>query len=244
MIFQKKMALNPVAITSPRHTIFSNMQEEIDGIRYYRTKLPDRLWSKLRDKVPFIRESALMTHFYKEIIKIAKKNSTSLIHAHSPSLCGIPGLKAAEKLGIPFVYEVRSLWEDSAVEQKKFSKRSVRYLLSRFIETTLLKRADAVTSISRGLIQEIQSRDISGEKLFIVPNGVDIEKFVPLEKDESLMERYRIDQGIVVGFIGSFFKGEGVDILIRAWPQIQKRYSNARLIIHAYPVVAHTSLFC
>ncbi len=133
--FQKKLGLNPIAITSPKHTLFSEMKEEIDGILYYRTKLSDNVWSKLREKIPFVREKVLMSHLYRNIVKVAKENSIDLIHAHSPTLCGIPALKAAKRLHIPFLYEMRSLWEDSAVEQKKFSKNSVRYKLSRFIET-------------------------------------------------------------------------------------------------------------
>jgi len=228
MSFQKKLGLLPIAITSPKHTLFSEIKEEINGITYYRTKTSN---NHLLDKIPFVREKVLMSRFFRKILRVAQENSVDLIHAHSPTLCGIPALKAAKRMHVPFIYEMRAIWEDSAVEQKKFSKNSFRYKLSRFIETRLLQKADVVTTISQGLVNEICGRGVDAKRIFTIPNGVDTEKFAPLKKDGILVNKFKLNSNVVVGFIGSFFRGEGVDLLIKAWPEILKKCSNAKLLI-------------
>ena len=73
----------------------------------------------------------------------------SIIYAHSPALCGLAGLQAARKRGLPFVYEVRAFWEDAAVDQKRTSVTSLRYRLTRGLESYVAKQADAVSAISQ-----------------------------------------------------------------------------------------------
>ena len=48
--------------------------------------------------------------------EVIKETRPDILHAHSPVLNGMPALWAAERHGLPLVYEVRSLWEDAAVD--------------------------------------------------------------------------------------------------------------------------------
>ncbi len=84
-----------------------------------------------------------------------------ILHAHSPCLNGLAAIRAARRHRLPFVYEMRASWEDAAVDHGTTTEGSIRYRLSRALETYVLKRADAITTICGGLAQDIQARGIA-----------------------------------------------------------------------------------
>ena len=67
-----------------------------------------------------------MNSLQKRIEEVIEKEKPHIIHAHSPSLNGMPTLKAGRKYGIPVVYEVRALWEDAAVDHRTFQEGSTQ----------------------------------------------------------------------------------------------------------------------
>src|SRR5262249_61082146 len=121
-----------------------------DGITHYRT-------GRTGGGVPFVRELVLMAHMAARITRVARGEGVDLIHAHSPSLNGLPALWAGRRLGLPVVYEVRTFWEDAAVNNGSFAEGSFRYRLSRRLETVVLRRAHRVVAICEGIRSEIIS---------------------------------------------------------------------------------------
>jgi len=129
------------------------------------------------------------------------------------------------------MYEVRALWEDAAVDQEKTKEGALRYRLSKYFETRMLKRADAIVTICEGLKNEIISRGISSDKIYVIPNGVDTDKFVPRSKDLDLLDKLGLRNQLIVGFIGSFFKFEGLEILIRAASKVIGEIKDVKFLI-------------
>ena len=78
---------------------------------------------------------------------ILRQEAPDLIHVHSPCLNGIAALPIARRFGLPLVYEMRSLWEDAAVDSGLCREGDLRYRLSRAMETYLCRRVDHVTPI-------------------------------------------------------------------------------------------------
>src|SRR3990167_1900504 len=135
---QRELGIAPIIITSPKHDVSSGSVEEIDGINIYRTMSNDF------GTMPFFREMRLMKALYMRIQEVIESESPDIIHAHSPSLNGIPALRAGRKYGIPVAYEIRAFWEDAAVDHRTFKESSFKYRVSKFIETGQLKMADAL----------------------------------------------------------------------------------------------------
>ena len=71
---------------------------------------------------------------------------------------GLPALLAARKHGLPFVYEIRDLWENASVDRGKFRHNSPLYRLARGLETYVLRRADAVVTICEALRWDVTTR--------------------------------------------------------------------------------------
>jgi len=215
---QRAIGLEPVVLTSVRHRNKTGAEvEEIDGIRHYRTLKP-----------PTSRRRPLTEMYFlgKRILEVAQIERAELIHAHSPVLTGLPARKIARQLGLGCVYEIRSFWEDAAVEKGETSERSLRYRLTRGAETFLTRRVDAVVCICEGLRRDVSQRGVPAERLHIVPNGVDVTRFVPRSSDDSTRGRLGLEGRTVVGYIGTFFGFEGVVDLVEALAQLIKRGRN------------------
>ncbi|MBV8334156.1 MAG: glycosyltransferase, partial [Alphaproteobacteria bacterium] len=151
---------------------------------------------------------------------------------HSPVLVGIPASRAALGLGVPFVYEVRALWEDAAVTQGTMREGGLLYRLSRRLEDLVLRRADALVTLCAGMKRELSGRGVPDEKITVVPNAVDLPAFgLSQARDPALAQRLGINGVTVLGFIGSFYHYEGLDLLIRALPLIRRTLPNVRLLL-------------
>jgi PEP-CTERM/exosortase A-associated glycosyltransferase len=222
---QKELGLEPVLVTSPKHGDVKTDLEEIDGMKVYRT-----LKNNFGD-TPFIREVKLMNALQERIEDSIKAEKPDVIHAHSPSLNGMSALKAGRKFGIPVVYEARAFWEDAAVDHGTFVEGSLKYQVSRFLETRLFRNVDAVFTICEGLKNEIVSRGMPDEKITIIPNCVDAVAFSPLAYDLETAEKYELKDKMVYGFIGSFYHYEGLDLLIEAFSKVLEKVKNARLLL-------------
>lgn len=223
--YQKEFDLEPVVITSPKQGDITATLEEIDKIRVYRTSQNNF------GAIPFIKEARLMKALQKRIEEVVRIENPDIIHAHSPSLNGIPAIRVARKYGIPVVYEVRAFWEDAAVDHGTFKERSFKYKMSRFVETELFKRVDTLLTICEGLKSEITSRGIPGTKIIVIPNCVDTGFFSPVDFDEEIANKYGLKDKMVYGFIGSFYHYEGLDLLIESFPKVLEKIKDAKLFL-------------
>jgi len=142
------------------------------------------------------------------------------LHAHSPVLNAIPALRAGRKLGIPVVYEIRAFWEDAAVDHSTYAEGSWKYNLTKFIETWVCKKADQVAVLCNGLKNDLSKRGISLQKITPVFNGINPDDFRPCPPDEGLKKEWNLSGKQVIGFIGSFYRYEGLDLLINAFSHL------------------------
>jgi PEP-CTERM/exosortase A-associated glycosyltransferase len=231
---QHRLGLRPQALTGPLQIVDDPKAVEtvVEDVTYRRTPFSGKFseWAILKRR-PGLREAALVRLIRNRILELAKNETFDLIHAHSPALCGLGALQAARSKGIPFVYELRAFWEDAAVDQNKTSARSLRYRLSQKLEDYVVHRADAVVGISQSILDELTKRKTDPAKLFHVPNGVDVEKFAPLVRDEALAAKLGLGSEPVLGFIGSLYRWEGVAWLVRAVAELRCRGTPCKLLI-------------
>lgn len=213
---QKKLGVEPIVLTSERYKGSYSENEEIEGVKYWRTLKKQNLVRKL----PVFAECDEIKNLRKRVFEVADKEKVNLIHAHSPSLLASACLPYCRAKNIPLIYEIRAFWEDAAVDRGAFRENSFRYRLRKFHETLVVKKVDAVIAICSGIKNDLMGRGISESKIHIVGNGVDYEKFHPIPVNNELKKKLRLDGKVVIGFIGSFFNFEGLHDLVLAMKQI------------------------
>ena len=199
-------------------------REEIDGVRYYRTAAP-------RGALPWACELQLMAALAERIERVARREKPDLLHAHSPVLNALPALWAGRNLGLPVVYEVRAFWEDAAANRGSYSEDSAKYRIVRSLETWAARRAAHVAVISDGLREDLAARGVAEDNLSVIANGTNPEIFHPRDADPALARRLGISGKKVIGFIGSFNRYEGLDLLVRAAGELAARWPEAVVLL-------------
>ncbi len=222
---QQRQGLDPFVVTSARNPNPTTAPvDHVDGIEHFRTSRPNG-WP-----LPVLQERALMRTLHRRVEQVIAEVRPHIVHAHSPVLVGLPALRAARDHGLPFVYEVRDLWENASVDRGKFGYNSPLYRLVRMLETRVLRRADAVVTICRTLRDDLAER-VDPDRLFVVDNGVDADAFDPTTSGEPLRHRWGLAGKQVIAYVGTFQPYEGLDLLIRAVPRILARRPTAHLLI-------------
>lgn len=223
---QRKLGWQTFHLTSPKHVGAELPAEGVDGWHFYRTLNVSPV------RVPVINELMLMRHLEHRLLEVARDVQPHLLHAHSPVLNALPALRVGRQLGIPVVYEVRAFWEDAAVDHGSTVEGSLRYRLTRLMETWALRKAHHVFTICEGLRGDIAARGIAADKITVIPNAVDIESFEPGGiADAALKTRLGLQGASVVGFIGSFYAYEGLDLLLDALPEMLRRRPDVRILL-------------
>lgn len=214
---QRKLGWETYHLTSPKQICCNVNEEDADGLHFYRTNSPNNFISRL----PVLNQWALMRATEQRLLPLAKQLRPDLIHAHSPVLNAYPAIHVGSKLGIPVVYEIRAFWEDAAVDHGTQTEGGVRYRATRWLETRAVGQVNQVVTICQGLRRDLISRGVPEEKIGVVPNAVDAESFiVGGTPDNILKSQLGLDGSRVIGFIGSFYAYEGLDLLLEAMPKI------------------------
>jgi PEP-CTERM/exosortase A-associated glycosyltransferase len=203
-------------------------EEYVDGLHFYRTAQPEGLLSRL----PVLNLFSRMLATERRLREVAEIIRPDIIHAHSPALNGMPAVRIGRALGIPVVYEIRAFWEDAAVDHGTTKEGSLRYRLTRNQETWVVKNADAVTVICEGLRGDLIKRGVPGEKITVIPNAVDLEKFsLSGAPDLALKTHLGLKDNRVLGFIGSYYAYEGLDLLLEALPQRLSHMPDVKVLL-------------
>ena len=142
----------------------------------------------------------------------------SVLHAATDHHNGQVALAAGARYGVPVVYEVRGFLEESWLAHDPARRRDdPRFTAARDLETRCMRGADLVVTLGAAMREEIIARGVAADRVVIVPNAVDDEFLTPLPDRAPLRAAYGFgDDELVVGTTGSFFRFEGLDVLIDA----------------------------
>jgi PEP-CTERM/exosortase A-associated glycosyltransferase len=226
---QLKRGWHPVALTSPKHEASSQEpwqeSQDIADVRYYRTQQTPRSSLSRFGELPLMRALAARL---REVVELEKPD---LLHAHSPVLNVIPALWVGRKMGIPVLYEIRAFWEDALADQGKFAEGSLRYRIIKEAESLVCRFTHGTFVLCQGIQTDLHKRGIPQERLTPVRNGVDAESLAPCSPDEKYRRIWQLSNKRVIGFIGSFYRYEGLDLLVEAFARLAQPYPDLVLLL-------------
>lgn len=160
-----------------------------------------------------------------------------IVHAHTPwstavaasVFSAIEGMQTRRH--VPHIFEVRGLQEDSAVVDGRKRADSPWRAIWKDFGTRLRRESDRVFAISPGLVQDAEGR--GAPAVTLTPNGVDVDRFRPLEpgRRREVRARYHMGDGPIVGYFGSIRPLEGIDELVRALPSLGSRVPGIRFLL-------------
>jgi glycosyltransferase involved in cell wall biosynthesis len=136
-------------------------------------------------------------------------------------------LLIANLFKIPTVYEI----PNDPYLQYPSMKGLKRWVIKK-IDKYCMALADKIIVLSDWSKNRINRFDkVPLTKICVMPSGTDTKLFRPLDKIRCC-EQIGMDPELInIGFVGSFLKHQGVDILIDAAPVLLKKYNNLKFIL-------------
>lgn len=191
----------------------------IDGVRYIRSQVPQDACSKW-DTFQYLYCSA--------IEKYAGTLNPDIIHAASNHITGYAALQAAQKLGLPFIYEVRGFWEVTRLASLKPYGSSAGFRAQVNLESCIVKNADHVFTLNKAMVDEVVRRGSGERNVSILPNCGTATISANPEINISVSSN---DDPIAFGYVGSFVHYEGLLLLVKAFLRLCRTRSNIKLIL-------------
>nr|WP_320013646.1 TIGR04063 family PEP-CTERM/XrtA system glycosyltransferase [uncultured Desulfobacter sp.] len=226
---QKNMGWTPIVLTSPKHENDLKdacpKKETIGEYTFYRTG------KNLFEKIPLLSEGCLLLLLFVRLVQVIIIEKPDILHAHSPVLNYLPAWLIGKLYNLPVLYEIRAYWEDAGVDLATYKKRSLKYRFVQSLETWACKQVSHVAVLCEGIRNDLALRGIRYDKLTPVFNGINPENFTPCRPDTELFKKWGLKDKKVIGFIGSFFRWEGLDLLIKAFAKLAPEKSDLMLLL-------------
>lgn len=222
---QRALGLDVFVLTSAQQGRRSERCEDVEGVPVFRTP------GEPASGPSGVREARNVQRLRRRLLEVVESVRPDVIHAHSPSIVALPSLWVARSSRLPFVYEVRDLWENASVDRGKFTEQSPLYKVARALDSYVLRRADAVVTICQSLARHLADRMPARPAPLVVDNGVDSQVFCPGPRSSSFSARWELDQAEVLAHIGGFQPYEGLELLIKELPKIISERPTAKLLL-------------
>jgi glycosyltransferase involved in cell wall biosynthesis len=149
---------------------------------------------------------------------IALVDRPDVVIATSPPLpISAPGWLAAKRFGVPFVFEVRDLWPESAITTGVLDGGSALARGLYGLERQAYAQADRINVLTPAFRKDIVARGLaSEEKIWFVPNGADTEAFTPGPAKPELRRELGWGDRFVAMYAGAHGRANALGQLVEA----------------------------
>ena len=162
------------------------------------------------------------------VIQVISREHVDLLHAHFAYHEGLVGLLAKESTEKPLIITVHGY--DILVEP------SVKYgvRLNPVVDNIIrevLNNADAIITASTATFNEVVKITNTSNRVYLIPNGVDIEEFNPHIDGYYIKRKLGIENYKVVFALGAHRPVKGLEFLIRAIPSVVREKEDVVFVI-------------
>ena len=190
---------------------FWPQKENVDGINVI------RVWSWVR---PAPRKIDLVLNYLSYLISAVITSlfagKPDVVISTSPQFfCGWAGVIASWLKWKPLVLEIRDIWPESIVAVGAM-RRGLRTKVLESLERIMYRSARHIVTVGRGYRENIESKIGKSDRISVLMNGVDPEKFQPTGKSNSFQEKWELTDRFVCSYVGTVGLASGLDVTIRA----------------------------
>lgn len=193
----------------------------IDGVPYHRL-LPLVMPAEERVR----REYAAL------LGRLVDRVGPDVLHAASDHVNAAVAIEVARARGLPVAYEARTFFEDTWLARHggEDARASDTFALLSARHTEALLAADVVTTLSEGMRDNIISRGVPPERVFVAPNAVPMDFLVPRDVAAS-RRRLGVDDALWVGSVATVNADEGFETLVDAVALLRADGIDARALV-------------
>lgn len=208
----------PVLVVTRHHPGLARY-EEIDGVPTYRVGAPSRL-----------KALAAVVYIWGALrVLIAQRQRYGVLHCHQMVAPMTIGLLARLLLRKPVVINPhgRGAIGDIGVLTLR------RPVTGRLRLAAARRWGGAFVSIARDVHDELRGVGIAEDKIWDIPNGVNLNHFSPLAAEQRAARRKELalPEGRLVVFSGRLTHAKALDVLLNAWPTVVQAVPDAQLVL-------------
>ncbi len=181
-----------------------------------------RVWSYISPNKGFLRRilSQLSFGCLAPFLGLRAIGKPDVIIVESPPLFdAIGGRFLAWVKRCPYIFTVADIWPESAVQLGVLHNRLL-IRLAEWLEWSTYRRAGAIWSVTAGIRQTLIERGLPERQVFLLPNGVDTEKFRPLPQAEA-RDALGWGPGFTLLYAGTIGLAHGLGTLLDAAEQLK-----------------------
>ena len=157
-------------------------------------------------------------------IAFALKEEFDLIFCTStPLTAGLPGIAASTFRRKPFVFEVRDLWPE--LPKAMGMKNPLLLGAMSALEWSSYRSAKTCIGLAPGIVDGIKSRGVAAEDTVMIPNGCDLDLFIPEDGERPSIDGIPDDHFVAV-FAGAHGRANGLDAALDAAAALKKKGRN------------------
>ncbi len=191
-------------------------EQDVDGIHVLRVN------QRYGNEMGFAKRVLAFGRFARTAGKLVSGLDADLVFATStPLTVGIPGMKGARRLGVPFVFEVRDRWPELPIALGVIKNPVLIWYLKR-MERRIYGAAERVIALAPGLKKGVCSTGYPADRVVMVPNGCDLDLFQPSE-DRVDDERFGARDDFKLVFTGAHGLANGLDAVLDAALELKRR---------------------
>jgi glycosyltransferase involved in cell wall biosynthesis len=203
------------------------IEESWDGVRTVRSWVygtaSSRFAAKLLNNLTFLATGT---------VAMASAPALDVVIASSPPFFPhITGALHARRRGIPLVLEVRDLWPDYLVQMGVLPAGGVLSRALFALEASLLARADLVVAVTESFRTRLIAKGVPANRVVVIPNGVDLDAYEARDEPAPIDAMQRGAGGPVVGYLGTFGRGQGLAQVVEAAALIARRDPTVRVVL-------------
>lgn len=103
--------------------------------------------------------------------------------------------------------------------------------LARKIDAWVFSRADHLLCVSRVLADEATLRGARSERVYVLPNAIDPNRFRSPRPEQSVRSRLDLEGSIVIGHVGLFYRWDRLDVLIEVAKSIRDLHPEIKVLL-------------
>lgn len=145
-----------------------------------------------------------------------------VVYATSPQLFqAFAGYLLSKVHRTKFVFEVRDLWVDFAEVLGQFNNKKL-LTLARKLERFLYRNADQIVVVTEGYKERLMELGFPGEKITIIPNGVNPEDIIEPKAEKDIRKEYGIpDDAFLLIYTGNIGAAQSLSTIVEAAERLQ-----------------------
>lgn len=193
------------------------------------SRLLTKIWKQSYEAAYFLTSVVL----FPKIIKSLRKINPEIIVLNYPSVyTGILGFAAGKILRRPVLLDFNDLIAQYSALLLNTKSSSLKARLFVFVQDFLARNCNKVVATTRFIRNYAVNRGASGEKVFVIPNGVDTKFFRPKTQDvENIKSKFGLTGKTICLYSGRLDGWAGIDIIIGLCKELKDRNPNTQFLV-------------